>query len=87
MGLPEKPVTISPIEVGEINKRLATLRHNVNNHLSLVIAATEVIRRKPDLAPRILETLSEQPQRIVEEIKIFSEEIERMLQITREPRS
>jgi hypothetical protein len=83
MGLPQDPVTLLPAHIEELNGRLSTLRHNVNNHLSLIVAATELIRRNPQLAPRMLDTLSDQPEKIIEELRAFSDELEKLLQITR----
>ncbi|MEW6161245.1 MAG: hypothetical protein AB1813_27765, partial [Verrucomicrobiota bacterium] len=68
MGLPNEPVTLSPQHIRDLNQKLSNLRHNVNNHLSLVLAAAELIRRKPDLSARMLDTLTEQPQKIMDEV-------------------
>jgi len=84
MGLPPQPITIAPEEVAQLNLKLATARHNINNHLALIVAAVELIRRKPDLAPKFLESIATQPERVIEELKKFSEELERILKITRD---
>ena len=83
MAVPDYPVTIGPADIEELNRKLGTLRHNVNNSLSLIIAATELIRRKPETAPKMVDTLSAQPQKIMEEIKRFSDAVEQTLGITR----
>ncbi|PYM13603.1 MAG: hypothetical protein DME18_08590, partial [Verrucomicrobia bacterium] len=70
--------------VAELHRKLSDLRHNVNNHLALMVAALELIRRKPDMIDRMLNSLTEQPHKILEEIRKFSEELERTLQITRD---
>jgi transcriptional regulatory protein LevR len=87
MGLPKEPVIVTPGEVEELNGKLSLLRHNVNNHLSLILAATELIRRKPESANRMADTVALQPQKIIDEIRRFSDELEKALQITKEPRS
>ncbi|HYE30799.1 MAG TPA: hypothetical protein VEH27_05185 [Methylomirabilota bacterium] len=84
MGLPESSVTFQPTDVAELNRKLSTMRHNVNNQLALVIAALEVIRRKPEMAPRLLDSIGQQPDRILLEIRAFSEEFEKAFQISRE---
>ena len=84
MGLPANPVTLAPSEVEALNKKLSEARHNVNNCLSLIVAAVELIKLKPDMAARMLETLGKQPDKIVEEIRAFSNEFEKSLQITRD---
>ena len=53
MPLPNQPVTLNVEQIGELNKKLATLRHDVNNNLALVVAAAEIIRRKPESAERM----------------------------------
>ncbi|PYJ02928.1 MAG: hypothetical protein DME25_14395, partial [Verrucomicrobia bacterium] len=83
MGLPNGPVTLSVQQLEELNKKLSTLRHDVNNHLSLVVAAAELIKFNPQMAARMSATLSEQPPKISEEINRFSVELERALGITR----
>lgn len=83
MGLPEKPIALSPEQVAELNQRLSTMRHNVNNHLALILAGTELIRRKPELAPKFIESIGQQPDRIVAELRGFSELFEGIFQITR----
>ena len=84
MGLPTEPLTLSPQHVRELSQKLGGLRHNVNNHLSLMIAAAELVRRKPDLLPRMLDTLSGQPHKILAELKQFSDDFESTLGITRD---
>lgn len=82
MGLPNQPVTILPGHVAELNQKLSNLRHNVNNHLSLIVAAAELIRHKPDMAGRLIDSLVEQPQKIINELRVFSAELEGALGIT-----
>lgn len=82
MGLPHQPVPLSPEQVAELSRKLSDLRHNVNNHLALMVAALELIRRKPEMIQRMVDNLTEQPQKILDEIKKFSEELEKVLRIT-----
>lgn len=83
MALPKQPITLSPEQVEQLNRQLSTLRHDINNQLSLIVAAMELLRHKPDLAERMLTTVAEQPARIGESIKKFTGEFESALQITR----
>lgn len=85
MGLPEKPIALSPEQVAELNQKLSAMRHNINNQLTLIIAATELIRRKPELAAKYLENIGQQPERIVAELRNFSDIFEAALKIGREP--
>ena len=82
MGLPRQTVPLSPEQVVDLNRKFADLRHNVNNHLALMVAALELIRRKPEMIDRMVNNLTEQPQKILEELKKFAEEFERALKIT-----
>jgi hypothetical protein len=84
MGLPEKPVTLSPENVADLSKKLSMMRHNINNHLALIVAASELIRRKPEMAARLIENIGQQPDRIIAEIRGFSDELETAFGIKRE---
>ena len=83
MPLPIQPVTLSTDQVSELSKRLADLRHDVNNDLALIIAAVEIVRRKPESAERMWNGLSEKPRKIAEAVTSFSRELERLLGVTR----
>ena len=84
MGLPGQPLTLSPGEIEALSQSLSTTRHNVNNQLALIVAATELIRRKPEMAGRLLENMAQQPDKIIEELRSFSDTFEKMLHITRD---
>src|SRR5262250_1587519 len=62
MGLPRETVPLQPSQIAELDRVLSEVRHNVNNHLALMVAALELIRRKPDAVPRVLDNIVEQPQ-------------------------
>ena len=81
------PITITPEQLKELNERLSHMRHEINNQLSLVVAALELVRFKPDLRDRMLETVGQQPPRITAEVAKFSAEFERIFGITRESAS
>lgn len=83
MALPDKPIALEPDQIAELNKKLSTMRHNINNYLALIVAASELLKRKPELAPRMLENIMAQPDRVISEIKAFSEEFEATLGIKR----
>jgi hypothetical protein len=83
MGAPNHPVTLTPEKIAEFSQKLADMRHNVNNHLSLIVAAAELIRRKPETATRFLASLADPPEKITAELKAFSAQFEQALHITR----
>ena len=83
MPLPNQPVTLTVEQIGELHKKLANLRHDVNNDLALVTAAVEIIRHKPESTERMLSGLSNKPQKIAEAVTQFSRELEIALGIKR----
>ena len=83
MVMPDQPVTLTVEQICELNQKLTTLRHDVNNNLALVIAAAEMIRRKPETAERMWGGLTEKPHKIAEAVTQFSRELETALGITR----
>lgn len=86
MVLPEHPVTLSPEQVAQLYRRLSEARHSVNNNLALIVAASELLRRKPEMAGRVAEALSEPPQRIVDEIRRFSGDLDEAMGVRPESR-
>lgn len=84
MNLPNQPVTLSAEQVAELNKKLSTMRHDINNHLAIIIAAAELIQHKPDSAARMLASLSQQPMRISDALAKFSGEFEKTFGISRQ---
>jgi len=82
MPLPNQPVTLNVEQIDELKRKLATLRHDVNNNLALVVATAEIIRRKPETAERLWSGLTEKPHKIAEAVTQFSRELELALGIT-----
>jgi len=82
MHAPNQPVTLSPEQVSELSVRLSDLRHNVNNYLSLILAAADLIRFRPEQADRFVNSLDDPPQKITKEISDFSEFMEKVLHPT-----
>ncbi len=83
MGLPIEPVTLTVAQMDQLNRKLAVMRHDINNNLSLIVAALELIRHKPQMTERMMATLGEQPAKIGEALNKFSSDFERTLGITR----
>ena len=83
MPLPNQPVTLNVEQIAALTRKLSALRHDVNNNLALVTAAVEIIRRKPESTERMLNGLSEKPQKIAEAVTEFARELEAALGITR----
>jgi hypothetical protein len=83
MPLPTQPVTLTVEQIQEIHKKFSTLRHDINNNLTLVIAALELIRYKPEMADKMIATINEQPMKISAAMGRFSEEFEKALGMSR----
>jgi hypothetical protein len=83
MALPTEPVTLSVQQLEELNRKLSTLRHDINGDLALVVAAAELIKLNPDILQRMLSTLLEQPAKIRDKVEHFSTELEKMVGISR----
>lgn len=83
MQLPKESVTLSVAQLSELNQRLADMRHDINNYLSLIVAASELMRQKPHTAERMLATLADQPQKITSAVQKFTAEFETALKISR----
>jgi hypothetical protein len=81
--LPDKPVALSVEQIDELNQKLTTLRHDLNNSLSLIAATAELIRRRPATTEQMWNTLAEQPRKITASVAQFSRDLEAALQITR----
>jgi len=85
MGFPTEPLVLSPEQIQELNQKLSDMRHNINNNLALTGASVELIKRKPEMAERFLDKIAEQPERITQEMRQFTEHFERALGIVRDP--
>ena len=60
------------------------MRHDINNHLSLVTAAVEIMRLKPETAERMIENIAKQPNRIMSSMQDFTKEFDQQFGITRD---
>jgi len=83
MTLPNQPVTLTVEQIDELNRHLANMRHDINNNLSLIMAATELLRHKPETMERMIGTLVKQPPKVTEALGKFSAEFERTLGLSR----
>jgi len=83
MTLPTQPVTLTVDQIDELKRKLSNMRHDINNQLSLILAATELLRAKPHMAERMTATLVEQPPKITAALMNFSAEFEKAFGIQR----
>jgi hypothetical protein len=83
MRVPEDPVSLTPDQIAELNSKLSHMRHDINNHLSLIVAASELIRHQPETAEKRVNTLLDQVPRVTNALAAFSAEFEKAFGIKR----
>jgi len=83
MRLPDQPLTLSTEQIGDLNRKLSKMRHDINNHLAVMVPAAEIARCKPETTDRMMTAVLEQASKITEALKIFSTEFERAFGIER----
>jgi hypothetical protein len=76
---PTQAVRLEVDQVEDLARHLSSFRHDVNGCLSLIVAATELIRYNPDVVKRMAATLVEQPPRVAGKTREFVQECERVL--------
>lgn len=75
-------MTLTEDQIRALHERLGHMRHEVNNQLSLIIAALEMMRFRPELQEKMMETLSQQPLKIQEEVAKFSRDFENFFKVS-----
>ena len=83
MGLPGEPVTMSAEQIGDLNRKLSEMRHDINNYLAAMTLAAELTRLKPETAEAMMSRLLQQIPGIKEEVETFSAGFEQVFGITR----
>lgn len=83
MAMPTGPVTLTVQQVEELTRKLATLRHDINNNLSLITAAVELLKLSPEMIGRLSASLAEQPPKISDQLTKFALELEKAVGVTR----
>ncbi len=84
MALPIQPVTLSVDQIRDLNEKVSELRHDVNNYLSLLMTAQDLVRTRPEISERMFVTMTEQPKKISDAIRKFSDEFEKAMGIVRQ---
>ena len=86
MVVPGDPAALSREQILELNQKLSKMRHDINNSLCVMVTAMELMRCKPESAARMLASIGEQPNKIDQSIRWFSQEFEQTFGITRPAR-
>jgi hypothetical protein len=84
MGQPSHSISLSVEQVADLNRKLSTMRHDINNTLSLIVASAELLLHKPHLAQRMVAALLEEPPKISAALSQFSAEFERAVGVPRD---
>ena len=84
MGVPTNPPPLTGEQLEELTKKLSHMRHEINNQLSMVVAALELMRFRPEMSEKLITTISQQPPKITGEVAKFSAEFEQTFGITRD---
>ncbi len=79
MVMPKEPVHLTVEQIAELQGKLATLRHDINNRLAVLMAVGELGRLQPAMIEQLLKTLVEQPRLIAQDLTRFSLEFEQSL--------
>jgi hypothetical protein len=83
MATPPSAANLTAEQVMELNKKLSHMRHEINNQLAMVVAALELLRFRPEMRDKMLDTITQQPPKILAEVAKFSAEFEQAFGITR----
>ncbi|HSY44004.1 MAG TPA: hypothetical protein VK811_08820 [Candidatus Acidoferrum sp.] len=83
MRLPSEPVTLTVDQIRELKEKIADLQHDVNNSVSLMLAAVELIRGRPEARESMMDSFSRQPKKINDTVTQFSRSLETTLGIVR----
>lgn len=83
VALRSEPLVLSGDEVRLLNEELSKMRHDINNNLTVLVAAIDLIRYKPDSLEKWLTSIKEQPSHINDSIRAFSGRFEQILGICR----
>jgi seryl-tRNA synthetase len=83
MTLPSQPVTLTVEQLAELNRQLSTMRHDINNALTVTNGVAEMIRMQPQTALQRADVLLQQVRKIGAHMATFSAQFEAALGITR----
>jgi hypothetical protein len=84
MGLPAIPITLQPEQIADLQSRLRTTRHGLNNSLMLMTAAAEMFYQRPEIAEEMIARIVAESKKATESMREFSGQLENTLAITRD---
>jgi hypothetical protein len=72
MDVPRRSYSLTPAQIEELNRQLQDMRHEVNNHLALIVATGELLQHRCEAPQSLVATLLQQPPLIIEKLEGFS---------------
>lgn len=85
VDLRNDPLVLTGDQVRSLNEQLSKMRHDINNNLTVLVAAIDLIRYKPDSLDKWLASIRDQPGHINSSLREFSRLFEETLGISRPP--
>lgn len=81
--VPKEPITLAPKQIEELNLKLSALRHDIANHLTVIVTAAEMAANTSEKARQHLTLLFQQVPKIKDAVNGFTAEFDRTLGIKR----
>ncbi len=83
ISLPAEPVTLTPKQIEDLNLRLSAMRHDIANHLTVIVTAAELAASTSEKARERLKLLFQQVPKIEDAVNNFTREFDNALRINR----
>ena len=65
--------TLSPEELAQLQKKFSEIKHSINNALAVMMALSEMSRRRPDYAEKLATSVLSKAPQIVSSLQEFTE--------------
>jgi hypothetical protein len=65
--------TVTPEELGQLQKKFSEIKHSINNALAVMMALSEMSQRRPDYAEKLATTVLAKAPQIVSSLQEFTQ--------------
>lgn len=65
--------SITPEELGELQRKFSEIKHSINNALAVMMALSEMSQRRPDYAEKLASTVLAKAPQIVSSLQEFTQ--------------
>ena len=65
--------TVTPEELGQLQKKFSEIKHSINNALAVMMALSEMSQRRPDYAEKLATTVLTKAPQIVSSLQEFTQ--------------